>query len=337
MRFGFRTFLVIAWSVAVLAVAVAAGLARLPFYGIGPGPAREVQPLIAVEGPRVYASSGRLVMTTVSYRQLTAIGVVLAWLDPDEAVVDESVLFPPGLTSEEEHRLAISDMDTSKINATFVALRELTGYPKEHGRGALIQGLVPGCSADGVLYPGDVVLDVNGRPVADVRAADRVIDDVPSGDTVIFTVRPLGESTTEDVRLVRKPCGASKEPLVGIARVPVFPFEVSIGSGDIGGPSAGLMFSLGLYDLLTPGDLTDGRTVAGTGTIGLDGRVGPIGGIEEKVVAAERTGAEVLLVPARNFAAALEVAPEGLELVEVGTFQDALDYFGVVGDRQAAA
>lgn len=327
----------LAWGVAVLAVAVAAGTVELPYYGIGPGPAREVQPMITVEGPQVYASAGRLVMTSVSYRQLTAAGILVAWLDPHEAVVDEAALFPPGLSSEEEHRLSISDMDTSKIDASYVALQQLTRYPKQYGEGALIRQVVPQCSADGVLYPGDVVLEVNGRASTDVRSAGRLIEDVPSGRTLRFTVRPLGESTTEQVPLVREPCGGSEEPLVGVSMVPVFPFEVEINSGDIGGPSAGLMFSLGLYDLLTPGDLTDGRTVAGTGTINVDGRVGPIGGIEEKVVAADEAGAEVLLVPAKNFDGARTVAPDDLELVEIATFQDALDYFGVSEEQQTAA
>jgi PDZ domain-containing protein len=116
-----------------------------------------------------------------------------------------------------------------------------------------------------------------------------------------------------------------KRPLVGITLVDAFPFGVQISSGDVGGPSAGLMFALGLYDLLTPGDLTAGHVVAGTGTIDPDGNVGPIGGIKDKVVAAERAGAEIFLVPAENMAELRGVDTGSMRLVSVSTFQDALD------------
>jgi PDZ domain-containing protein len=107
--------------------------------------------------------------------------------------------------------------------------------------------------------------------------------------------------------------------------VDAFPFEIEISSGDVGGPSAGLMFALGLYDALTPADLTDGRTIAGTGTITPDGRVGPISGIVDKVIGAERGGATVFLVPRANMAELREVDTGGIRLVPVGTFDDAVE------------
>jgi len=112
-----------------------------------------------------------------------------------------------------------------------------------------------------------------------------------------------------------------------------FPFDVQISSGDIGGPSAGLMWALGLYDLLTPGDLTGGRTIAGTGEINVDGAVGPIGGIEDKIVAAERAGAEVFLVPAENMAELKGVDTGDMKLVSVSTFQEALDALAASGGQ----
>ena len=118
----FRTILAVVWAVGVLAAAFFVGFVRLPYYSIGPGPAREVRPLITVEGAEVYDASGRFVMTTIEARHLSAVGALFAWIDPDRAVFDESTLYPPGLTEEEDERLAISDMDTSKIDATYVAL-----------------------------------------------------------------------------------------------------------------------------------------------------------------------------------------------------------------------
>ncbi|MEX0989322.1 MAG: S16 family serine protease [Actinomycetota bacterium] len=329
----FRTMLAALWVVGVLAAAFLAGWVRLPYYAIGPGPAREVRPLITVEGAPVYDARGRFVMTTIEAEQLTAMGSLFAWIDPNLAVVDESVLYPPGLTAEEEERLAISDMDTSKIDATYVVLRELIDYPEERGTGALIRQVVPDCSADGALFPGDVVTAIDGRTVADPRAAGALIDAAGPGEALTFEVRALGTDVPERVRLVRERCGGSRDPIVGVSMVEVFPIDVEIRSGDVGGSSAGLMFAVALYDLMTPGDLAAGRTIAGTGTIVPSGRVGPIGGIEEKVVAADRSGAEALLVPADDFAAAQEVAPDGLQLVEIETFRGALDYLLETGGQ----
>jgi PDZ domain-containing protein len=132
------------------------------------------------------------------------------------------------------------------------------------------------------------------------------------GGTVTVTVTPA-----YDPKL--------KRALIGIVSVANFPFDISIQSGDIGGPSAGLMWTLGLIDILTPGDLTGGRTIAGTGEIGPDGTVYPIGGIEEKVVAARRAGADVFLVPVDNAAGARSVARE-MTIVPVKTYRDALKY-----------
>ena len=311
---------------ALVATFVLSGTVWLPLYSLGPGPAREVLPLIQVTGHPEYASSGRLVMTSVRFRQLTALGALLAWLDPDQAVVPRSDLFTPGETKTEEHRRAISQMDQSKLDATSVALSDLTGYPREHRPGALVEGVVAGCAADGVLYPGDLIKAIDGQAVGGAAQASRLIESAPSGSTLTFDIRAGGEQHRVDLR--RAPCGGRDEPLVGVSLISNFPFEVRIESGDVGGPSAGLMWALGLYDLLTPGDLTGGRTIAGTGQIGLDGTVYPIGGIEEKVVAAEHAGASVFLVPQGDVAAARAVGGDGMALVPVSSFQDSLDYLG---------
>jgi Lon-like protease len=317
-------------AVAIVAVFIA-GFVPLPYYALGPGPAREVQPLISVDGPPVYQSDGRFVMTTVEFRQVTGVGALLAWLNPDEHVVASDQLFPEGETREQEDRRAISQMDQSKIDATSVVLDSLRAYRHADGNGSLIRATVPGCSADGRLFPGDVVLEINGDPIRDATAASRAIESIPSGKALTFVVRPLGKTRDEDVRLVRQPCGGTTEPLVGVSMIDDFPFEVSIRSGDVGGPSAGLMWALGLYDALTPGDLTDGRTIAGTGTIAPDGTVGPIGGIEDKVLAADGIGASELLVPVEDMAAARAVAVPGLRLVLVGSFDRAVSFLEAQG------
>jgi PDZ domain-containing protein len=299
-----------------------AGTYYLPYYELGPGPARPVGPLIAFDDHARYEPEGRFVLTTIHFEQLTPIGLLSAWLDPDRSVVSRDALFAPGVTREEEERRSISQMDQSKLDAAYVVLDLLTSYPQEHGDGVLIESVVAGCAADGELFPGDLVHSVDGEEVDTVTEARRVIRAVPSGEQLTFDVTVDGEP--ESVRLLREPCGGSERPLVGVSMIESFPFEVRISSGDIGGPSAGLAWALGLYDLLTPGDLAGGRTIAVTGQLGLDGTVFEIGAPDEKVVAAAHAGATVLLLPEGNLEEARSIGDRGVRLVPVASFADAL-------------
>ncbi len=304
---------------------VLSGYVLLPYYSIGPGPAREVEPLIRFEGHARYESQGRFVLTSIVFRQLTAFGILTAWLDPDQAVVHRSVLFAPGETAEQEQQRAISQMDQSKLDAASVVLGELTGYPKDHGQGVLVEGIESGCAADGELYPGDRILSIDGTSVNTVRAASRVIDAAPSGTSLDFHITVDG--APQDVSLVRRRCGSQNQVHVGVQLINSFPFPITISTGSIGGPSAGLMFALALYDLLTPGDLTGGRTIAGTGEIAPDGTVIPIAGLAEKIVAAADAGASVFLVPkAEMNEARAALGDRDLRLVPVETFDDALSF-----------
>jgi PDZ domain-containing protein len=315
--------------VVLVAASFAAGWVRLPYYALGPGPARDVLTLIEVDGAPTYGSSGHLVLTTVRFTQITPLGGVVAWLDPEQAVVDEDVLYPPGLTPDEEERRAASEMDQSKIDAAFVVLSRLTGYPDDHGPGALIEQVGEGCPADRRLFAGDVIVRIDDEVVDSASEASRLIEAVPPGRPIELRVRADGE--VRDVRVERGRCPGIREPLIGISTVEPFPIEISIESDDVGGPSAGLMWALGLYDLLTPGDLTDGRTIAGTGTIDRDGTVGPIGGILDKVVAARESGADILLVPTDNLGEVRDVDRGAMRVVPVGTFEDALAALGATG------
>ncbi len=302
---------------------LAAGYVRLPYYAIGPGPAREVGPLIDVRGHERYPSSGKLIMTTVRWYQVTALLAAVAWADPHQSIVGRDVLYPPGSDAATERQRARSQMDESKIDAAYVVLAALEDYPGRHGRGALIQVTVPGCPSDGKLFSGDTIVAIDQHPVGSAKDASRLISAARPGVPLDFQVRAAGE--THDVAVARGVCPGTEEPLVGVRLVDAFPFQVEIASGDVGGPSAGLMFALGLYDQLTPSDLTQGRTIAGTGTIDPQGGVGPIGGIEDKVLAAERVGATVFLVPKDNMAELQSIDTGAMRLVSVATFQDAVD------------
>ncbi|HZD80571.1 MAG TPA: S16 family serine protease [Actinomycetota bacterium] len=319
-----RSYRRLALILVPLILVVAATTIWLPYYSLGPGPAREVEPLIHVVGHPTYGSQGRFVMTSVRFSKLTALGALVAWLDPNRSVVGRGTLYAPGETQQQEEVRSRSQMDQSKLAAAYVVLSRLTDYPKGHRPGALVIGTAPGCPADGHLFPGDLITRIDGSRVSGRAQASRIIDRAASGSSLSFDVRAGGQR--EHVDLVRAPCGGQTDPVVGVVLIPNFPFRVTIESGEIGGPSAGLMWALGLYDLLTPGDLTGGRMIAGTGEIGLDGSVHPISGIGDKIVAAARAGAQVFLLPEGNAKEAGAAGDHGMTLVTVGTFQDALDF-----------
>jgi len=297
----------------------------LPYYSEAPGPAREVAPLITFTGHPRYDSRGHFVLTSVleSVQRLSAIGVLGAWLDPDRAVVPEDELLFPGETQAQEQQRSVSQMDQSKLDAVAAVLKDLDGYPKNHGKGVLVENVFPGCPAEGKLFPGDLITAIDGKTVDLRKEASAAIDAVPVDEPIRFSVTAGGSSET--VAVSRERCGPRNDPLVGIATLQNFPFDVTISSGNIAGPSAGLMWALGFYDLLTPDDLTGGATVAGTGAIDSAGNVYPIGGVAEKLVAAKRAGASVFLVPQQNLKEA-QAANPGIRLVPVSTLQEALDF-----------
>jgi PDZ domain-containing protein len=280
-----------------------------------------VTPQIRYDGRPRYDPSGALEMTTVSYHQVTPLQAIAVWLDPNWTLISQSDLYPTGNVSLENQR-SISEMDQSKIDATSVVLRQLTSYPKAHGRGALVESTVPDCSADGRLFPGDVITAIDGQPVRDTADVSRILHVAKEGQPLSFRLDVDGK--VQRTTFAREPCGPDKKLLVGFSSVDAFPFRVSIDSGEIGGPSAGLMWALGLYELMTPGDLTGGRTIAGTGTIDLRGHVGPIGGIRDKVVAAQDAGASIFLAPADDMPELAGVDTGTMQVISVATFADAL-------------
>lgn len=303
-------------ALAVALVSVDAGL-----YALAPGPAREVLPLIDVDGAETYAGRGKLYLTTVSPRRASPVAAVRGWLDPAVEVIPEHQLVPRGVTEEEYERVSLSLMDESKIAAVSVVLRMLTEYPDEHGAGALVQDTVPGTPAHTTLHPGDLVVSVDDERVRDVDHLAELIRDTEGRRALTLTVEAGGEERTVRVRPRR--VEGEDHPVLGVILVANFPFEVVIDSGAIGGPSAGLMWALGVYDILTPEDLLDGREVAGTGIMHLDGEVSPIGGIEQKVHAAERAGVDLFLLPMDNLEAARPAA-ENIRLVPVRSLDEAV-------------
>lgn len=305
---------------------VAAAWLPIPYYAEGPGPARDVVPRISYPGPTEgaarYDPAGSLELTTVRYRQLTPMLALVAWLDDTQAIVASDVVYPTDVPTQVVEQRGVSQMDQSKIAATAVALGAVGRYPKDHGTGALIENTAEKCPAEGELFPGDIITAVDGTPVRDASQASRLFDQIPEDQPLHFVLDVDG--TTERATFTREPCGPDGEPLVGISMIDAFPFAVTMSSEEIGGPSAGLMWALGLYELLTPEDLTAGRTIAGTGGIAPDGTVYPIGGIQDKVIAAQRASATIFLAPADNMSDLEGVDTGDMQVISVATFDEAV-------------
>jgi PDZ domain-containing protein len=237
--------------------------------------------------------------------------------------------FTGGQPYEQILKQAREDMALSKQHAQEVALSEL-GLGHAEGDGARVSRAIDGTPADGVLMEGDVIVAVDGQKVRTTCDVGRLIDLHEPGDEIEVTIMRDGNRVVVTVDTINNP-NSPDQPLIGIVMTDinyrfVSDVKVDIDTDQIGGPSAGLMFTLALYDRLTPDDLTDGRKIAGTGEIACDGGVGPIGGVEQKVAAAEKNGAEIFLSPSANFADAQAAADDTIEVVSVATFADALAY-----------
>ncbi len=313
----------------LLALSLAAVLVPVPFVTYAPGltfdvlAAEKGEEIVQVSGRQTYRTDGELRMTTVYVTrpgaQVSLLEAMEAWIDPDRAIYPYDAVYGDGQTDEQSETESAVQMVSSQDAAIAVALTEL-GYDVEPVIEVL--NVTTGLPADGKLEVRDVFLEVNGVKVTDAQQVADEIQKSDAGKSVRFLVERDGEEVTVDIT----PKLVDGELRVGVSPGPGyrFPFQVTVNIPDnIGGPSAGLMFSLAIYDTLTPGSLTGGAVVAGTGTIDTEGNVGPIGGIQQKVVAARESGAELFLVPKDNCAEALNAPNDDLRLVKATTMNDA--------------
>jgi Lon-like protease len=305
----------------------------VPYVILGPGPTLNTlgadssgQELISIQGHQTYPTSGHLNMVTVSYAggpgaNINIFSALAAWLNPHEAVVPEAELFPPGQTAQQAQQQDTAEMTSSQEIATAAAFNEM-GLP--------FQTLVtvfetePGYPANNVLKPNDIITAVDGKPVTSDTVLQGLIRSHPAGSTLTLAI--LRNGKTEQVQVATKEYQG--EPIIGIEIEDQykFPFTVKIDIGNIGGPSAGMMFALGIIDKLTTDNLTGGRFIAGTGEITATGQVEAIGGIQQKMIGARDAGATIFLTPASNCSDTVGAVPAGLRLVKVSTLSQAVTY-----------
>ncbi|HEY0814870.1 MAG TPA: PDZ domain-containing protein [Pseudonocardia sp.] len=320
-----RTSTLLAGGLLAVALAVLAIAVPVPLVALGPGPTfntladADGKPVVAVSGLPTYPTSGNLNMTTVSVTdRLTLVGALSYWAAPGRQVVPRSTVYQPGKTDAQVELKNAEDFTDSEINAESAAAKELA-VPSVPA----VADVVAGSAVDGKLRARDRLVSVNGTPVTSPESVNTVLQATKPGDTATVAFTRQGAPHTVTVTL-----GSAEGRAQGVLGVvlAVLPKagDLTINLGGIGGPSAGLMFSLGIVDKLTPGSLTGGRFIAGTGAIDADGAVSNIGGIQFKMAAARSAGATVFLLPAGECAEAVAAAPAGLQLIKVGTLHDAV-------------
>lgn len=320
-------------SVLILVLGVAGAVMPVPYVALTPGPTTNTlgksdkgQPLVQIEGRKSYDDAGHLNFTTVAYRggpgnRIDLLTALRGWLDDKTAIVPEETIFPKDESAKQVEQENTRQMEDSQEKAVAAALHELK---ISVGTKVLVDSVQQGRPADGKLKPNDEVVAVDGAKAASVQAVTDAMAKHKAGDSVTITINRAGKEQKVPLTTVASPDG--KRAVVGVVLSDdyKFPFTVKISVGDVGGPSAGLMFSLAIVDKLTPGSMTGGTFIAGTGTITPDGKVGPIGGIQQKMAAARDAGAKIFLTPKDNCADANRAKPKGLRLVRADTLHDAV-------------
>lgn len=337
----------VGWLLLALTLFGVFGLAVLPSpYVIErPGPVIDTLGTVTIDGEEVpliqipteptFETEGSLSLTTVNVfgnrdQAPSWFEVMGAWVDPAQSVVPVDAIFPPGVSTEDRREQSRIDMENSQQEAIAAAMRAI-GEPYESQ--LRVVETLDESPAEGVLEGQDLILSVNDVPVRDVTALRAAIADNGIDSPAELGIERSGSELTVEVTPVLSD-GETPVPVIGvlISGEYIFPFEVEIELENIGGPSAGMMFALGIIDTLTPDSLAGGAEVAGTGTIAADGSVGPIGGIVQKMHGALGAGADWFLAPIENCSDVAGNIPNGLEVFAVSTLDEAIGVLQTIAD-----
>jgi PDZ domain-containing protein len=328
-----RQVTVIVAAVLLVLLVLLAWLLPVPFAQERPGPTVDVlgskagTDFITVSGHRTYPTTGRLDLTTVSVtapgEELPLLAMLAGWLSPRSAIVPTTYVYPPSLSVEQVQQQNAEEMDASQTSATAAALRQAGITVTDRVQ---ILSIAQDAPAEGKLKAGDFVTTVDGTAIATPAELRSRIRAHKPGDRLTIGYRRGATAGTAEI--VAGPA-ADDAKVAAIGVTPGVGYLSDVNASvhlpeQIGGPSAGMMFALGLYDKLTPGPLTGGRTIAGTGTIDANGTVGPIGGIKQKVNGARDAGATVFLAPASDCASAGSAGVDGITVYRVATLADSV-------------
>ena len=288
-----------------------------------------------------YDFDGNLFQLTVRRDEASALIYLWSHVDNSFDLYPREVILPKGVTPQELSEISIQNMKTSENVAIAVALKNLNYDIDSKGDGVLVVGILDDSPVKGKLLKGDLLTTINDEQIFSASEFIATLRKYDIGETVtIGLTRNIDGIDTEisiSTELIEH-IEYSNEPMVGFLATTVnerfdFPFEIDIKTGNVGGPSAGLMMALNVYNNLIPNDITNSLIIAGTGTIEIDGSVGPVGGIRQKVIAAKRAGSELILVPTANYEEASPLSTDDTAIVAVDSFEEALKVISEYSSR----
>ncbi|WP_181348931.1 SepM family pheromone-processing serine protease [Thalassobacillus sp. CUG 92003] len=333
MKFNKR---IVITGIITILIAAFLGAYQLPYYIYKPGSAEGLNPIIEIQDG--YESEGDMHLVTIRGGQATPIGWALAKIRPYHQLYPIDQVRPEDVTEEEYHSAQLQLMESSQEAAKVVAYKKAKKDINIEYNGVFVMNVLDGMPAAQHLQAGDRIVKVDDQEISESQDLIDYVSDMEEGRSVELTIRRNDENLTREVELAAFPDQPDKVgigiTLVTDRSVEVSP-QVNVKSGEIGGPSAGLMFSLEMYDQLTEEDITKGYHIAGTGEISYEGEVGRIGGIDKKVVAAHNTGVDIFFAPNENGAdnsnyqtakQAAEDLDTDMKIVPVDTFDEALEY-----------
>ena len=324
------------WSlIIVIASILPFGLMKTDYYFMAPGPPYQWD--IAIEGAESYDYEGNLYQLTVRRDEANYFTYVWAKVDNSVDLYSREVILPKGVTPQELSEISMQNMKTSENVAIAVALNLLDYEIETQGDGVLVVGIMDDSPVAGKLLKEDLIISINNEVIKSTTEFISLLRTYEIGDIVSIGLIRNDKEMSIQTKLIEH-IDYENEPMVGfLASTPnqrfVFPISVDIDTGNVGGPSAGLMMALNVYNSLTEYDITKGIKVAGTGTIEIDGSVGPVGGVKQKVIAAKNAGSTLILVPTANFDDVKSYIDEDTSIVSVDTFNEALNLISEYSSR----
>tara|TARA_X000000368_G_scaffold99626_1_gene76756 strand:+ start:559 stop:1560 length:1002 start_codon:yes stop_codon:yes gene_type:complete len=324
------------WSLIIVVASIMPfGLMKTDYYFMAPGPPYQWD--ITIEGAKSYDYEGNLYQLTVRRDEANYFTYVWAKVDNSVDLYSREVILPKGVTPQELSEISMQNMKTSENIAIAVALNLLDYQIETEGDGVLVVGIMDDSPVVGKLLKEDLIISINNEVIKSTTEFISLLRTYEIGDMVSIGLIRNDKEMSIETKLIEH-IEYENEPMVGfLASTPnqrfVFPISVDIDTGNVGGPSAGLMMALNVYNSLTEYDITKGIKVAGTGTIEIDGSVGPVGGVKQKVIAAKNAGSTLILVPTANFDDVQSYIDEDTSIVSVDTFNEALNLISEYSSR----
>ena len=324
------------WSLIIVVASIMPfGLMKTDYYFMAPGPPYQWD--IEIEGAEFYDYEGNLYQLTVRRDEANYFTYIWAKVDNSVDLYSREVILPKGVTPQELSEISMQNMKTSENVAIAVALDSLDYEIETQGDGVLVVGILDDSPVAGKLLKEDLITSINNEEIKSTTEFIALLRTYEIGDIVSIGIIREGIKKSIETKLIEH-IDYENEPMVGfLASTPnqrfVFPISIDIDTGNVGGPSAGLMMALNVYNSLIENDITNGIKVAGTGTIEIDGSVGPVGGVKQKVIAAKNAGASLILVPTANFNDIKSYIDDDTNIVPVDTFKHSLEVISEYSSR----